>query len=129
MSKKEQQIFTVEAHGETVQISAEALATVAGIAAREVEGVAGINATVQGSVMSLVGMRKPGDGVRIDEGEKGLILSVTITLVYGHSAPQVAANVQKEILPAVESMTGVRLAAVNVRVADVAFPISTGEKK
>lgn len=120
--KKETKEYIVETGEEIVRISEDVLATVAGIAAAEVDGVAGLNGNVADSLLSLVGKKSPAAGVRVLEGEKGLLLEVNITLAYGHSAPRVACRVQKAVLSAVEDMTGIVPAAVNVSVVDVAMP-------
>ena len=116
---QQEKIYTVETDGEPIRISGEVLATVAGIAAADVEGVAGLGESPLDFALRLLGKRRISAGVRVDEGEKGLIISISITVAYGYSAPAVAAKVQREVISAVDSMTGVPLAAVNVTVADV----------
>ena len=120
--KKEIKEYIVETGEEIVRISEDVLATVAGIAAAEVDGVAGLNGNVADSLLSLVGKKSPAAGVRVCEGDKGLVLEVNITLAYGHSAPRVACRVQKAVTSAVEDMTGIVPTAVNVAVVDVAMP-------
>ncbi|MBR3692569.1 MAG: Asp23/Gls24 family envelope stress response protein [Clostridia bacterium] len=120
--KKEPKVFIVETGEEIVRISEDVLATVAGLAAAEVEGVAGLNGNVAESLLSLMGRKNPAAGVRVCEGEKGLVLEVNLTLAYGHSAPRVACRVQKAVLSAVEDMTGIAPVAVNVAITDVAMP-------
>lgn len=120
--KKEPKVFIVETGEEIVRISEDVLATVAGLAAAEVEGVAGLNGNVAESLLSLMGRKNPAAGVRVCEGEKGLVLEVNLTLAYGHSAPRVACRVQKAVLSAVEDMTGITPVAVNVAITDVAIP-------
>ena len=119
---QQDKIFTVETEGEPIRISGEVLATVAGIAAADVEGVAGLCESPLDFAIRLLGKKRLSAGVRVDEGEKGLIVSLSIIVAYGHSAPAVAARVQREVISAVDSMTGVPLAAVNVTVADVRLP-------
>ena len=112
--------FVLDSDGESVKISADALTTVAGIAAADVEGVAALVGNVADSVFALIGKKKADAGVRVDQGENGLILSLGISVSYGYSVPEVAKKVQQEVLTAVENMTGVKLFAVNVTVADIA---------
>lgn len=122
MAKKECKEYIIESGGEIVRISEDVLTTVAGIAASDVDGVAGLNGGVADSLLSLVGKKSPAAGVRVAEGEKGLILEVSLTLCYGYCAPKVAVAVQKAVIAAVEDMIGLVPAAVNVSVTDVAMP-------
>ena len=61
--KKEPKVFIVETGEEIVRISEDVLATVAGLAAAEVEGVAGLNGNVAESLLSLMGRKNPAAGV------------------------------------------------------------------
>lgn len=102
-----------------VQIADEVVAIIAGIAATEAEGVAAMAGNIQKEFVSKLGMKVLSKGVRIsvEEGKVGVDLS--IILDYGYSIPEVTKTVQEKVKNAIETMTGLTVADVNIRVADV----------
>ena len=87
-----------------VQIANEVVAIIAGIAATEVDGVAAM-------VLS--------KGVRIAFEDSGIRVDLSIILEYGCSIPEVTAAVQERVKNSIETMTGLKVVDVNIRVADV----------
>ena len=52
--------------------------------------------------------------------DNSVSVSVNVTVAYGHSVVNVANNVQNVITAAVENMTGVKVAEVNVNICGIA---------
>lgn len=104
-----------------VQIADEVIAIIAGIAATEVEGVAAMAGNIQKEFVSKLGMKVLSKGVRISFEEDAVKVDLAIILDYGYNIPQVTANVQEKVKSAIETMTGLNVADVNIRVADVKF--------
>ena len=105
-------ITQVQEHG-TVLISEEVIATVMEQALTEVEGV------VKGG-SDVVGKKSWGKGVRITVGEDNtLTLGCNIIVGYGESVINVAKNVQEAVTTAVESVTGVTVKDVHVKVCGI----------
>ena len=50
----------------SIQISNEVIATIAGTAAMEVEGVVGMSSNLAGGISELLGKKNPGKGVKVD---------------------------------------------------------------
>ncbi|MCI8827492.1 MAG: Asp23/Gls24 family envelope stress response protein [Ruminiclostridium sp.] len=102
-----------------VYISEEVLETIAGAATMEVEGVIGLT----GGTMSeqLLGRKKLSKGISIHWEEDNITVSVSIEIRYGSIIPQVAEKVQEAVMSSVEAITGLHVAAVNVRVGGIAF--------
>lgn len=102
-----------------VQIADEVVAIIAGIAATEAEGVAAMAGNIQKEFVSKLGMKVLSKGVRISVEEGKVSVDLSIILDYGYSIPQVTRTVQEKVKNAIETMTGLTVADVNIRVADV----------
>lgn len=102
-----------------VQIADEVVAIIAGIAATEAEGVAAMAGNIQKEFVSKLGMKVLSKGVRISVEEGKVSVDLSIILDYGYSIPEVTKTVQEKVKNAIETMTGLTVADVNIRVADV----------
>lgn len=102
-----------------VQIADEVVAIIAGIAATEAEGVAAMAGNIQKEFVSKLGMKVLSKGVRISVEEGKVSVDLSIILDYGYSIPGVTKTVQEKVKNAIETMTGLTVADVNIRVADV----------
>ncbi|MBR3281427.1 MAG: Asp23/Gls24 family envelope stress response protein [Clostridia bacterium] len=107
-----------------INISEEVVATIAGIAAQEVKGVASMNASGIGEMFG----RKP-KGVKVQVGEKDTVIDISLTIEYGARIPDIAWEVQNKVKTQVESMTGLNVVSVNVHVQGVNMPKKKGEQK
>ncbi len=99
-----------------MRIEPDVVAAIAGLAASEVPGVAGM------SGVSLVGMLRNSNlakGVKVTVGEREAIVDLHIVLEYGVKMPEVAQRVQENVRSAIETMTGLQVVEVNVHVQSV----------
>lgn len=103
----------------TVAISDEVLCTIAGVAAKEVDGVADLSATLGSNIKDLIIKKYAGKGVAITAGEGGLNVTVNIIVKYRANVQEVAVKVQDEVRTAISDMTNYDVAAVNVNVVNV----------
>ena len=108
----------------TVTFATEVVATIAGLAATEVEGVASMtntSSTGLADMFSRKNSRNFTKGVRIDlEGNK-VTVDVTIVVEYGSPVPDVAYNIQENVKKAIETMTGLDVKSVDVHVSGISF--------
>ena len=118
MSEGREYISRNEEHGD-IYISEEVLTKIAGAAALEVEGVAGLAGGNLGE--QLLGKKNPSRGVTIQREEEALVLNVAILIRYGFAVPELARKVQEAVLSSVEATSGLRVSAVNIRVGGVMF--------
>jgi len=103
----------------SVHISNEVVAIIGGLAATEVEGVAGMVGTLKGDIVELLGRKNLSKGVIVEVGEDSVSLSLSIIVDFGASIPEVTKKIQDKVKSAVETMTGLIVDEVNIRVADV----------
>lgn len=102
-----------------VQIADEVVAIIAGLAATEVEGVASMAGNITNELISRLGMKNLSKGVKVDVLEGVVTVSLALNLKYNYSIMDVSAKVQDKVKNAVENMTGLEVADVNIRVAGV----------
>lgn len=109
--------------GNTV-IADTVVAKIAGIATREIDGVhdlGGGAARVVGRIReSLPGATtNVSQGVSVEVGEKQAAVDVGIVATYGTAIHELAAAIRRNVINAVERMTGLDVIEVNVTVHDV----------
>lgn len=112
------------ASGKTV-IDDTVVAKVAGIAAREVNGVHSLGtgaARAIGAIRDAIGQRDFGQGVKVEVGEKQVAADVVIVAEYPVALQQVADGVRSGVARALEQIVGMEVAEVNVTVQDVYIP-------
>ena len=102
-----------------VRISNDAIATYAGIAVSEVQGVYGMSGTFAGITEALIGKKNLGKGIKVDADEKSAKIDVNIIVEYGARIPDVAFEIQTRVKKSVETMTGLKVNEVNVHVQGV----------
>jgi uncharacterized alkaline shock family protein YloU len=108
---------------DTVKISNDAIATYAGIAILEVQGVYSMAGTFSGITEALSGKKNLSRGIKVDSDEKSAKIDVSIIVEYGARIPDVAFEIQNRVKKSVETMTGLKVSEVNVHVQGV-HPIS-----
>lgn len=106
----------------SIKIANEVVAIIAGLAATEVEGVAGMSGGITGGITEMLGMKNLSKGVKVEVGEKETAIDIFIIVEYGSRISDVAQNVQENVKTAVETMTGLNVVEVNVNVQGVNIP-------
>lgn len=106
----------------TVRIADDVVGVIAGIAAMEVEGVAGMSGGFAAEMAERVaGKKNLSKGVKVQVGEKEAAIDLFIVVEYGVRIPEVASKVQESVKRAVESMTGLEVVEVNIHIQGVSF--------
>ena len=102
-----------------VRIADEVVAIIAGLATTEVEGVSSMAGNITNEIVSKLGMKNLSKGILVEVMENDVKVDVAINIAYGYSIPEVSAKVQDKVKSAIENMTGLTVAVVNVRIASV----------
>lgn len=121
MAKDERNTYTLqndESLGE-VKIADEVVAIIAALAATEVDGVASMAGNITNEVIGKLGIKNLSKGVKVDVLEGVVTVSLALNIKYNYSIVDVTAKVQDKVKNAVENMTGLEVADVNIKVADV----------
>ncbi|WP_344414084.1 Asp23/Gls24 family envelope stress response protein [Pseudonocardia ailaonensis] len=116
------------AQGRTT-IAASVVQKIAGIAAREISGVHSMGGGVS-RAFGAIRERIPGGGagasniagVQVEVGEKQAAVDLDIVVEYGASIVDLARAVRRNVITAVERMTGLEVIEVNIAVNDIHLP-------
>ena len=106
----------------TVKIANDVVAMITALAVTEVEGVRHMVGTIPNEIMSKVGMKKQTKGVKVDITEKNVSIDVAVNLLYGYNIPTTCSRLQDKIKNAIETMTGLNVTDVNVRIVGIEMP-------
>ena len=105
-----------------LRIANEVVGVIAGLAATEVEGVAGMSGGLAGGIAEMLGRRNLSKGVKVEVGEEQAAIDLFVIVEYGVRIPDVAWKIQENVKRAIEGMTGLEVVEVNVHVQGVNFP-------
>jgi uncharacterized alkaline shock family protein YloU len=115
------------AQGKTT-IAASVVQKIAGVAAREISGVYALGGGVS-RAFGAIRERIPGGtgvagvaGVQVEVGEKQAAVDLDLVVEYGASIVDLARAVRRNVITAVERMTGLEVIEVNIAVNDVHLP-------
>ena len=115
--------YTQEMENGSIQISEDVVASVTGMAVLEVEGVCGLSSSIGTDIAEMLGMKTLSKGVRISTTETGALrIDCDVVSKFGQNIFELAKNVQENVKSSVESVTGLRVAEVNVTVCGIALP-------
>ena len=121
MGRDERDNYTIELennNGEVV-IADEVVAVIAGLAAMEVEGVATMAGDATRELISKIGKKSLSKGVKVDILEGVVTVALALNIKYGYNIMAITTKVQEKVKTAIENMTGLTVADVNIRVAGV----------
>lgn len=123
MEKEEKQTgYTLEDGGMgQVQIADEVVAIIAGLAATEVEGVASMAGNITNELVSKLGKKSLSKGIRVKVEDGVVSVNVALNIAYGYSVPKTCTKVQEKVKAAIENMTGLEVAKVDIQIANVSI--------
>ena len=113
----------ISSEGRTT-IADTVVSKIAGIATREVQGVHDVGGSASRAIGALR-ERIPGatvnqsQGVSVEVGERQAAVDIDLVADYGVSIADLAAGVRRNVITAVERMTGLEVTEVNITVHDV----------
>lgn len=106
----------------TVNISEEVVAAIAAVAVTEVEGVYGLSSSFTADLAEMLGKKNLNKGIKLSIEDQVVTVECFVVITYGVEIPVVAKNIQNSVINAVESMTGLKVAAVNVDICGISSP-------
>jgi uncharacterized alkaline shock family protein YloU len=105
----------------SVNISEDVISVIASAAVLDVEGVDGVPTTFGNDLAEFLGKKNTTRGVKIQINESTIVIDAFVMIRYGFTISDVAKDVQNTVASAVEAMTGLKVAEVNVHVCGVTF--------
>ena len=119
MADNKQYVTQVQENG-SVMISEDVIAAIVAQAIKDVEGVVSLNVKPGADIVDMIGVKNWGKGTKIQISEdNSLTIDCQVVIGYDQSVVGVAQAVQNAVTGAVESMTGVKVSAVNVNVCGI----------
>ncbi len=109
----------------SVAFSEDVIASIAAVAALENDGVAYLGTPNMTDFIS----KKSSKGVKVTIEDYSVEISISLTVKNDQVIPTVAKAVQKNVYAAVESMTGIKATAINIKVIGVSFEKEQKKKK
>lgn len=112
-----------------LKISQEVLATIAHIATKEIDGVAGMAyAPAALNLKKLITKSQTDKSIDIDMNDDVAMIDVYVNLKYGAKIPTVSEKIQKSVKNAIQNMTGIVVSRVNVHVNGIVFEEANDEQ-
>lgn len=113
-------------HGRTA-VADLVVQKIAGLATREVAGVHSLGGGITrafGALRERIpgASASSGQGVAVEVGEKQAAVDLEMVVEYGAAIPELARAVRKNVINAIERMTGLEVVEVNINVNDVYLP-------
>ncbi len=104
-----------------VKISSDVIATIAALAATEVEGIDSLQGNITNEIIGKLGIKNVSKGVEItfDPSGENVEASIAAVIKYGYSIPDIVKTVQDKVKSAIESMVGMNCTSVNIDIVGV----------
>lgn len=115
-----EEIVVNTADNNKIKIADEVVAVIAGKAVTEVQGVSEMSGGFAGGIGEVLsGKKNLAKGIKVVVTDKDAKIDVNIIVEYGVRIPEIAFEIQTKVKKAVEAMTGLKVAEVNVHVQGV----------
>ena len=114
---RKNEVSTVTDHG-SINYASDVIAVIAGLAANEVAGIAGMSGS---SFAELLGRKNMTKGVKVTINEDSVSIDLAVTVIYGNQIHKLAEEAQGAVAKAIENMTGLNVSSVNVNVTGIQF--------
>lgn len=104
-----------------VRIADDVIASIAALAARDVDGVYSLSSGIGTDIAEFFGKKAISKGVKTHLSETSVEIDIFITVKYGYPVCDVAKEIQTKVAAAIEDMAGMPVTAVNVNISGIAF--------
>ena len=123
MEEGKKETLTIQDEGGNgfIRISDDVVADIAALAVTEVDGVAHLSGGVSDEMISKISRKKLSKGIRVIFDEEGFRVDVSAVVKFGYNIVEVSTSIQEKVKQALQTMTGLMPAVVNVRVSGVDF--------
>ena len=102
-----------------VHVADEVIAAVSGLAATETDGIASLAGNITHERVSKVGMKNLSKGVKMTITDNVVNVDLNLNVEFGKNILETSKRVQEKVKSAVENMTGLSVADVNIHIASV----------
>ncbi|BCU82639.1 hypothetical protein JIR001_24220 [Polycladomyces abyssicola] len=103
----------------SIRIADDVVAVIAGLAATKTKGIASMSGGITEGWAKRVSGKNVTRGVSVEVGQVETAIDLRVIVEYGVKINEVARELQQNVKEAVETMTGLRVVEVNVKVEGV----------
>ncbi len=115
---------------DNVSIAPDVVATIAGVSASEIKGIAGMCSSFAGGIAEMFGAKKnAAKGIKAELKENTAVIDMYIIVEYGYKIPELAWELQESVKNNVETMTGITVEKVNVHIDGISFKKAEEQNK
>ncbi|MNO68558.1 Alkaline shock protein 23 [compost metagenome] len=104
-----------------IRISDDVVSKIAGMAALETPGIAAMSGGLSEGWAKRLSGKNVQKGVSVEVGQLEAAIDLRIIVLYGTPIHEVCRMLQQNVREAVETLTGLKIVEVNVKVENVAF--------
>lgn len=112
----------------TITFANEVIATIAGLAAADIPGVAGMSGGFVDGLKGALGRENITKGIKVEVGTEQVAVDISIVVEYGRPITQIAEQIQSSVKKAIETMTGLEVVEVNIDVQGIKFKDTSSEQ-
>ena len=113
---------------DSTHIAPDVIAAVAGLAAAEAKGIAGMSGGIVGGIAEKLGRKDLAKGIKVQLEEDKVKIDLNVIVDLGVQIVETAKKLRQEVRDSVEKITGLKVAAVNVHVLGINIPKEQEEK-
>ena len=114
------ELMSIKSDGEgVIQIANDVVSSIAGLAVMEIEGVARLTGNITRELITKLGRKSLSKGIRLNFSGNEITVDVSIEVKFGYNIVEVSKNVQDRVKTNVNTMTGLKVSTVNVRVSGI----------
>lgn len=110
---------------DSMMITDEAIAVMAGVAAAEVDGVARMSGGFTGGIVEALGRKNLSKGVKVVTKNDITVVDLYVVVKYGYRMPDLAFEIQENVKSTIESLSGISVDAVNIHIQGVDYSEET----
>lgn len=110
------------AQGGKVVFATDVIATIASLAATEIEGIVSMNGTMVQDISGMLSTKKGlTKGVKVEVEDDTTAVELNVVVKYGYKLNEVCKKAQENVKSAIEMMTGLTVTSVNIAVQSIVF--------
>lgn len=105
---------------EGVSVASEVMSIIAGLSATEIDGVDSLAGNLTNDMITKSSPSKLAKGVKVAcDSDNNIKIKMSLNLCYGYEIPKLCEQVQEKVKSTIESMTGMNVSTIDIKIASV----------
>ncbi len=102
-----------------IKISDDVIASIAGLAASEIEGITSIAGHITSDIVGKRGVKNLSKGIKLAFKDGQVSIDLFVNIAYGYRIPKITAQLQERVKNAIENMTGLTASSITVHIVGI----------